>query len=159
MPTGSWPGSGGCSSAPGADVAVEVLIPKLGLTMEYGLIEEWLVAPGTAVKPGDPLLRLATDKVDVEVEAEGAGLFHPAVESGAELPPGALIGWLLEVGEAPPGVQAAQVPPVAAPSPNGRLFSSPNARRVARERGIDITQLSGTGPGGRIITADILDAG
>jgi pyruvate/2-oxoglutarate dehydrogenase complex dihydrolipoamide acyltransferase (E2) component len=151
-------------------VAVEVLIPKLGLTMEYGLIEEWLVEPGTPVKPGDPLLRLATDKVDVEVEAEGSGLFHPAVEPGAELPPGALIGWLLEAGEAPPGAQAGQAPPAtateaatetAAPanvSHNGRLFSSPNARRVARERGLDITQLTGTGPGGRIITADVLDA-
>ena len=156
-------------------MAVEVLIPKLGLTMEYGLIEEWLVEPGTPVKPGDPLLRLATDKVDVEVEAEGSGLFHPAVEPGAELPPGALIGWLLEAGEAPPGGQAGQAPalettapetaatatPGAAPanvSHNGRLFSSPNARRVARERGLDITQLSGTGPGGRIITADVLDA-
>jgi pyruvate dehydrogenase E2 component (dihydrolipoyllysine-residue acetyltransferase) len=145
-------------------VAVEVLIPKLGLTMEYGLIEEWLVAPGTAVKPGDPLLRLATDKVDVEVEAEGSGLFHPAVESGAELPPGALIGWLLEAGEAPPGgptEAATAASATAAPATahhNGRLFSSPNARRVARERGIDITQLTGTGPGGRIITADILDA-
>jgi pyruvate dehydrogenase E2 component (dihydrolipoamide acetyltransferase) len=138
-------------------VAVEVLIPKLGLTMEYGLIEEWLVAPGTPVKPGDPLLRLATDKVDVEVEAEGSGLFHPAVESGAELPPGALIGWLLEAGEAPPGA-ASEAPPTAAPARPDRLFSSPNARRVARERGVDITQLTGTGPGGRIITADILDA-
>ena len=156
-------------------MAVEVLIPKLGLTIEYGLIEEWLVEPGTPVKPGDPLLRLATDKVDVEVEAEGSGLFHPAVEPGAELPPGALIGWLLEAGEAPPGGQAGQAPalettapetaatatPCAAPanvSHNGRLFSSPNARRVARERGLDITQLAGTGPGGRIITADVLDA-
>ena len=73
-------------------MAVEVLLPKLGLTMETGLIEEWLVSPGTPVKPGDPLLRLATDKVDVEVEAEGSGLFHPAVAPGAELPPGALIG-------------------------------------------------------------------
>jgi pyruvate/2-oxoglutarate dehydrogenase complex dihydrolipoamide acyltransferase (E2) component len=152
-------------------VAVEVLIPKLGLTMEYGLIEEWLVAPGTPVKPGDPLLRLATDKVDVEVEAEGSGLFHPVVESGAELPPGALIGWLLEVGEEPPAavvagtspaapVSARAGAPPAAPVPAraGRLFSSPNARRVAREQGIDITQLNGTGPGGRIITADVLDA-
>ncbi len=172
-------------------MAVEVLIPKLGLTMEYGLIEEWLVAPGTPVKPGDPLLRLATDKVDVEVEAEGSGLFHPAVESGAELPPGALIGWLLEAGEEPPGA-AGEVPPgavgkappgaagaeppgaaaetaaaetaaatpaaEAAPGRAGRLFSSPNARRVARERGIDVTLLTGTGPGGRIITADVLDA-
>jgi pyruvate dehydrogenase E2 component (dihydrolipoyllysine-residue acetyltransferase) len=138
-------------------VAVEVLIPKLGLTMEYGLIEEWLVAPGTLVKPGDPLLRLATDKVDVEVEAEGSGLFHPAVASGAELPPGALIGWLLEAGEQPPAPAGAPQPD-GAPQPAGRLFSSPSARRVARERGIDITQLNGTGPGGRVITADVLDA-
>jgi len=156
-------------------VAVEVLIPKLGLTMEFGLIEEWLVAPGTAVKPGDLLLRLATDKVNVEVEAEAAGLFHPAVEAGAELPPGALIGWLLEDGESLPGAAAAPASPPAtsasatsAPgstaqppstaSRNGRLFVSPNARRVARERGIDVAQLAGTGPGDRIITADVLDA-
>ncbi len=98
-------------------MAVEVLIPKLGLTMEYGLIEEWLVEPGTPVKPGDPLLRLATDKVDVEVEAEGSGLFHPAVEPGAELPPGALIGWLLEAGEAPPGAQAGQAPALETTAP------------------------------------------
>jgi pyruvate/2-oxoglutarate dehydrogenase complex dihydrolipoamide acyltransferase (E2) component len=163
-------------------VAVEVLLPKLGLTMESGLIEEWLVEPGTPVKPGDPLLRLATDKVDVEVEAEGAGHFHPVVESGAELPPGALIGWLLEAGEEVPGgsgAGAAAAPPAAPSAPaqaqpaaagngaaavqapparTGRLFASPNARRVARERGIDIAQLGGTGPGGRIITADVLEA-
>jgi len=155
-------------------VAVEVVIPKLGLTMETGVIEEWLVAPGTAVKPGDPLLRLATDKVDAEVEAEGSGLFHPAVEPGAELPPGALIGWLLEAGEeVPSGAAVLEEPPpphipaeAAAPvvgepgalTRTGRLFASPNARRVAREREVDITQLNGTGPGGRIITADVLDA-
>ena len=155
-------------------MAVEVVIPKLGLTMETGVIEEWLVAPGTAVKPGDPLLRLGTDKVDAEVEAEGSGLFHPAVQPGAELPPGALIGWLLEAGEEipsgaaaleeppPPHIQAEAMAPVVgepgALTRTGRLFASPNARRVAREHGVDITQLNGTGPGGRIITADVLDA-
>jgi pyruvate dehydrogenase E2 component (dihydrolipoamide acetyltransferase) len=142
--------------------------------METGLIEAWLVQPGTPVEPGDPLLRLATDKVDVEVEAEGAGLFHPAVQSGVELPPGALIGWLLEAGEEvpssaaaleappPPHIQAEATAPVVgepgALTRTGRLFASPNARRVARERGVDIAQLNGTGPGGRIITADVLDA-
>jgi len=155
-------------------VAVQVLLPKLGLTMETGLIEAWLVPPGTPVEPGDPLLRLATDKVDVEVEAEGAGLFHPAVQSGVELPPGALIGWLLEAGEEvpssaaaleappPPHIPAEATAPVVgepgALTRTGRLFASPNARRVARERGVDITQLNGTGPRGRIITADVLDA-
>jgi pyruvate/2-oxoglutarate dehydrogenase complex dihydrolipoamide acyltransferase (E2) component len=161
-------------------VAVEVLLPKLGLTMETGLIEEWLVPPGTPVKPGDLLLRLATDKVDVEVEAEGTGLFHPAVSSGVELPPGALIGWLLEAGEQVPSAAAAPTNPTApAPTPDavavavaeppavaepgaitrtGRLFASPNARRVAGQRGVDIARLNGTGPGGRIITADVLEA-
>jgi pyruvate dehydrogenase E2 component (dihydrolipoamide acetyltransferase) len=167
-------GFAGYLSVPEADVAVEVLLPKLGLTMETGLIEEWLVPPGTPVKPGDLLLRLATDKVDVEVEAEGAGLFHPAVESGVELPPGALIGWLLEAGEeVPSGAAALEAPPpphilAEAKTPvvgepgaltrTGRLFASPNARRVARERGVDVAELNGTGPGGRIITADVLDA-
>jgi len=153
-------------------VAVEVLLPKLGLTMETGLIEEWLVPPGTPVKPGDLLLRLATDKVDVEVEAEGTGLFHPAVASGVELPPGSLIGWLLEAGEQVPSGTGTAAAPLAALAPEaspdapaqtqtpvvgepgaitrtGRLFVSPNARRVAGQRGVDIAQLNGTGPGGR----------
>ena len=108
-------------------MAVEVLLPKLGLTMETGLIEEWLVPPGTPVKPGDLLLRLATDKVDVEVEAEGAGLFHPAVDSGVELPPGALIGWLLEAGEeVPSGAAALEAPPPPSrPRPSRRSSANP----------------------------------
>jgi pyruvate dehydrogenase E2 component (dihydrolipoamide acetyltransferase) len=172
-------------------VAVQVLLPKLGLTMETGSIEEWLVAPGTAVKPGEPLMRLATDKVDVDVEAEGEGLFHPVVAAGADLPPGTLIGWLLAEGEAVPGadgaptdggrasrpaddaeplvvgepgavVPAASDPDSASGASNGartgRLFASPNARRVAGERQVDISSLRGTGPNGRIITADVLEA-
>jgi pyruvate/2-oxoglutarate dehydrogenase complex dihydrolipoamide acyltransferase (E2) component len=157
-------------------VAIEVLLPKLGLTMESGLIEEWLVSAGTLVKPGEPLMRLSTDKVEVDVEAEAEGLFHPAVEQGAELPPGALVGWLLAAGEEVPAASAAaptaspQAAPeaetvVAAepgaltpPARTGRQFVSPNARRVARERGVEVTQLRGTGPGGRVVTADVLEA-
>jgi pyruvate dehydrogenase E2 component (dihydrolipoamide acetyltransferase) len=156
-------------------VAIEVLLPKLGLTMESGLIEEWLVSAGTLVQPGEPLMRLATDKVEVDVEAEAEGLFHPAVAQGSELPPGALVGWLLAEGEAVPATSAAApAAPTAAPqaaetvvSPSGALtapirtgrqFVSPNARRVARERGVDVSQLRGTGPGGRVITADVIDA-
>src|SRR6476469_4761506 len=164
------------SNARGPDVAIEVLLPKLGLTMETGLIEEWLVSAGTLVQPGEPLMRLATDKVEVDVEAEAAGLFHPAVAQGSELPPGALVGWLLAEGEAVPAPSAAAPSaPTAAPHPaepvvaaepgaltpptqTGRQFVSPNARRVARERGVDVTQLRGTGPSGRVITADVIDA-
>jgi pyruvate/2-oxoglutarate dehydrogenase complex dihydrolipoamide acyltransferase (E2) component len=166
-------------------MAVEVLLPKIGLTMQEGTIDEWLVPTGAAVAEGDALLRLATDKVDVEVEAEAGGVFHPVVVAGTTVPAGALIGWLLAEGEQPPGAGGKPTPagssgadgepaagaaaggallPPAAPSPNGtaglngtggRLFSSPNARRVAAEAHVDLTAVRGTGPGGRIVSEDV----
>jgi pyruvate dehydrogenase E2 component (dihydrolipoamide acetyltransferase) len=162
-------------------VAVEVLLPKLGLTMQEGTIDEWLVPTGAAVSEGDALLRLATDKVDVDVEAEAGGRFHPMVPAGATLPVGALIGWLLAEGEQPPGPAGSPVPagsgatgtaeppttveassaalPLngsAAPYGSGRrLLASPNARRVAAEAVVDLTVVRGTGPGGRIVSEDV----
>jgi len=157
-------------------VAVEVLLPKIGLTMQEGTIDEWLVPTGGAVAEGDALLRLATDKVDVDVEAEAGGLFHPMVPAGTTVPAGALIGWLLAEGEQPPGPAgspmsaqtgatgtAVDTPSAAltlngsaAPGASGgRLLSSPNARRVAAESDVDLTVVRGTGPGGRIVSEDV----
>ncbi|KAB2340386.1 2-oxo acid dehydrogenase subunit E2 [Actinomadura rudentiformis] len=149
-------------------MAIEVLLPKLGLTMQEGTIEEWLAAPGAPVRPGDPLLRMTTDKVDIDVEAEGEGVFHPAVEVGATLVPGTVIGWLLAGGEpipAPPAPASALPPPAQDPqepqasvtAPEGRLFASPNARRVAAAHGVDLAALRGTGPGGRVVSEDVED--
>ncbi|TLS46993.1 2-oxo acid dehydrogenase subunit E2 [Streptomyces montanus] len=176
-------------------MAVEVLLPKIGLTMQEGTIDEWLVPAGASVSEGDALLRLATDKVDVDVEAEAGGLFHPVVPAGTTVPAGALIGWLLAEGEQPPGAAgtpmpalpgansaaepAAQAVSSAPPSVNGahalsvngaaarnghhgrgaggRLLSSPNARRVAAEAGVDLDAVRGTGPGGRIVSEDVED--
>lgn len=161
-----------------------MLLPKLGLTMETGLIEEWLVEAGTSVKSGEPILRMATDKVNVDVEAEGDGVFYPVVEPGADLPPGTLIAWLLEDGEsvpetaggngaapstpstAPPTTPSSTEPAStaaraesAAPADRGaRLFVSPSARRIAAERGVDVATLRGTGPNARIVMADVLEA-
>src|SRR5690242_8026596 len=159
-------------------MAVAILLPKLGLTMTEGTINEWLVAPGASVNAGDPLLMLATDKVDVEVEAEGEGVFHPSVEAGVTLPPGAVVGRLLEAGEQPP---ADDTPTAAAPvaeataagsaaaaavdepgavtaavgavatNASDRHRSSPNARRVAGQHRVDVTAVRGTGPGGRVV--------
>ncbi|UUU19391.1 dihydrolipoamide acetyltransferase family protein [Streptomyces sp. DSM 40750] len=179
------------------DVAVEVLLPKIGLTMQEGTIDEWLVPTGAAVAEGDALLRLATDKVDVDVEAEAGGLFHPVVPAGATVPTGALIGWLLAEGEQPPGPAGTPMPagsgssagaaaasaldsggadtaaapartgtgaathaggPAAASGLNGtagRLLSSPNARRVAAAADVDLTAVRGTGPVGRIVSEDV----
>lgn len=155
-------------------MAVEVLLPKIGLTMQDGTIDEWLVPAGAFVSEGDALLRLATDKVDVDVEAEGQGVFHPVVPAGTTVPAGALIGWLLADGERPPvpgdasepavAGTTSQAAPAAAPTVNGtatrdgtRILSSPNARRVAAEARVDLSCLRGTGPGGRIVSEDVED--
>lgn len=150
------------------DVAVEVLLPKIGLTMQEGTIDEWLVPTGAVVTEGEALLRLATDKVDVDVEAEAGGLFHPVVAAGTTVPAGALIGWLLEEGERPPEGGGGPVPltdaPIAAVTDTNapaahhagdRLLSSPNARRVAAAVDVDLTAVRGTGPGGRIVSEDV----
>ncbi|WP_028809986.1 dihydrolipoamide acetyltransferase family protein [Streptomyces sp. 351MFTsu5.1] len=96
-------------------MAVEVLLPKIGLTMQEGTIDEWLVPTGAVVTEGEALLRLATDKVDVDVEAEAGGLFHPVVPAGTTVPAGALIGWLLAEGERPPEGADEPAPPTKAP--------------------------------------------
>ncbi len=164
-------------------MAIEIRLPKLGLTMEEGTVDEWLLADGAVVTTGMPLLRLATDKIDVDVEAEAEGILHRAVPNGTTLEPGAVLGWLLAAGEAPPGGGA---PVVAAPagvpvaevaaedvavittvggagdvevaSADGRVFISPNARRVAAELGVDLGTVHGTGPAGRIVSEDVEEA-
>jgi len=151
-------------------VAIEVTLPKLGLTMEEGTLEEWLVNDGDLITVGTPLLRLATDKIDVDVEAEADGIMARAVPNGTTLPPGAVLGWLLAPGEAAPAgaapVAAAAVVDEASPvaaavsaaagaHEGGRQFVSPNARRVAEELGVDVSQVAGTGPNGRVVSEDV----
>jgi pyruvate/2-oxoglutarate dehydrogenase complex dihydrolipoamide acyltransferase (E2) component len=158
-------------------MAIEILLPKLGLTMEEGTVEEWLVADGAVITIGMPLLRLATDKIDVDVEAEADGILARAVPDGATLEPGSVLGWLLESGESAPNGVAPSTPTSdspesdavvittmqaspdeEAPQSGGRAFISPNARRVAQELQVDLTRVSGTGPGGRILSEDVVEA-
>ncbi|MDI1288617.1 MAG: dihydrolipoamide acetyltransferase family protein [bacterium] len=157
-------------------MALEIRLPKLGLTMEEGTVDEWLVADGAVVTMGMPLLRLATDKIDVDVEAEGEGILARAVGDGTTLAPGAVLGWLLANGEsAPSGSVAAppqptpavdvpdittmnERPDAPAASSDGRSFVSPNARRVAQELGVDLAGLVGSGPDGRIVSEDVEEA-
>lgn len=157
-------------------MAIEILLPKLGLTMEEGTVDAWLVAEGAAITVGMPLLRLATDKIDVDVEAEGEGILARAVPEGATLEPGSVLGWLLAAGEAPPRDAAAPLAaPEAgvvevidittlagstqtAPGAGGRSFVSPNARRVAGDLGVDLASVTGSGPGGRIVSEDVEEA-
>jgi pyruvate dehydrogenase E2 component (dihydrolipoyllysine-residue acetyltransferase) len=154
-------------------VADEVKLPRLGQGMEMGTIVRWLKNEGDPVAVGEPLYELDTEKVTQEVEAEASGvLLKIAVPSG-EVPVGqtvAVIGAEGETVELEPAAAepAASVPtpmpvqhetPAPAPS-NGaptasRVKASPLARRMARERGIDLAALTGTGPDGRIVAEDV----
>ena len=148
-------------------MAIEILLPKLGLTMEEGTVEEWLVDEGAVVTVGMPLLRLATDKIDVDVEAEADGILARSVSGGTSLEVGAVLGWLLVEGEVAPSTidldsspdtQSSAVANDNAVLTQGRAFVSPNARRVAHELQVDLAAVFGTGPGGRIVSEDVVEA-
>ena len=148
-------------------MAIEILLPKLGLTMEEGTVEEWLVDEGAVVTVGMPLLRLATDKIDVDVEAEADGILARSVSGGTSLEVGAVLGWLLVEGEVAPSTidldsspdtQSSAVANDNAGLTQGRAFVSPNARRVAHELQLDLATVSGTGPCGRIVSEDVVEA-
>lgn len=151
-------------------MAQQIVLPKLGLTMQEGVIGEWLAASGQHIGMGDVLLRLETDKVEVDVEAEGEGILALNAKAGDVLPVGAVIGWLLGEGEqAPDGAsavvaedvvapeaEATAAPTVAAVAGDGsRIKSSPNARRVAAASNVDLAAIRGSGPGGRIVSEDV----
>lgn len=156
-------------------MATEFTMPKLGLTMEEATIIEWLVADGADVPEGSAVMRIETDKVETEVEISVGGLLHQVGKQGEVYPCGAVIAYVLAPGEAPPSAAPAaaaapagpskpavpaggSAPAMAAhvvPAPGGRLVASPNARRLAGERGIDLRGVAGTGPGGRVVAADL----
>ncbi len=168
-------------------MATLMVMPLLGQTMEEGTIIRWFKNEGDAVKSGEPLLEVMTDKVNMEVEAPESGVLRKIMAKADDIVPVkdpiCIIGTADEpidqllAGEAKPAPEAAAPAPVAveAPAPVavaaapvaapqavapvvGRVFSSPAARRVAGEKGVDINLLAGigTGPNGRIVEADVL---
>ena len=154
-------------------MATEVKLPRLGQGMESGTIVKWLKAEGEPVQKGEPLYELDTDKVTQEVEAEADGVLLKISVSEGEVEVGRTIAFIGSEGESvaveSPGgdsTGAAAAPteakrepaperPAAASVTNGRIKASPLARRIARERGIDLSSLTGTGPEGRIVAQDL----
>jgi pyruvate dehydrogenase E2 component (dihydrolipoamide acetyltransferase) len=148
-------------------MATEFIMPKLGLTMEEGTITEWFADDGDTVEAGAALLRIETDKTETDVEAAASGRLHRVGQVGDTFACGELIGWFLADGEqAPSGSPAAPVVAavgVAAAAPvagvtaptTGRIIASPMAKRLAAERNLDLRMIRGTGPGGRIVAADL----
>jgi pyruvate dehydrogenase E2 component (dihydrolipoyllysine-residue acetyltransferase) len=158
-------------------MATEIKLPRLGQGMESGTIVKWLKAEGEPVEKGEPLYELDTDKVTQEVEADASGvLLKIAVQEG-EVEVGRTIAVIGEEGEEVSvdsssngaSAQAAEEAPAKAEPATtqgqslghvqtrdgGRIKASPLARRIARERGIDLAQIQGTGPDGRIVAEDV----
>jgi len=154
-------------------MANEVKLPRLGQGMEAGTVNKWLKSEGDRVEKGEPLFEVDTDKVTQEVESDYAGVLLKIVLPSGEAPVGQTIAYIGEQGEevketapkapaAEPGSaapkQVREVPSEPAPaasSNGGRIKASPLARRIARERGIDLSSVSGTGPDGRIVAVDL----
>ena len=160
-------------------MAIEILMPALSPTMEEGTVAKWLVKEGDSVKSGQILAEIETDKATMEFEAVDEGVMGALLvaegTSGVKI--NQVIAILLEEGEevdSQPTLKPAETAPtvqtqtsakvsaavpatVAAPTPTGgaRVFASPLARRLALQKGLDISKIKGSGPHGRIIRADV----
>ena len=150
----------------------DVVMPRLSDSMEEGTILKWLAEPGAEVARGQELVEIETDKATMTYEADAAGELEIVAAVGDTLPIGAVIARIGGGGgsngssAAPVGDElrpTATVPsPVPAPAPaaspplpTARTKASPLARRLASEQGLDVAQLHGTGPGGRVVRADV----
>lgn len=154
-------------------MAQEVLMPKLGLTMTEGTIEEWKHKEGDSVKKGDILFSVATDKLTNDVEAEADGvLLKILLPEGETAPCKAVIAYIGEAGEViaeggasaestaaqAPASSAAAVPakaPAATRDSGTPILASPAAKKLAKEKGVDLALIAGTGPKGRITLEDV----
>jgi len=154
---------------------IEITIPKLGLTMESAKLARWLLRSGDEVTEGAPVLVIETDKVTYEVPAPASGILHPVAPEGKTCSVEETVGYVAKDQEeyerivkqypSPEG-EAAEILPGEEPSamplsspPSGDHFkSSPLARAMAAEHNLDLSAIKGTGPGGRIVRADILRA-
>jgi transketolase len=149
-------------------MAHRIVMPTFGMYTVEASLARWLVPAGARVEAGQAVVEIEAEKASYEVEAPASGILHPAAAEGETLTVEGLIGWILAEGEAPPAQETAPEPlptpeapaaepEPAAPPPSG-FKASPAARRLAAEKGIALAGLAGTGPGGRIVEADVLAA-
>ena len=152
-------------------------MPKLGQTMEEGIIERWVKKEGERVQKGDILLEITTDKATLEVESYGSGILRKILaREGENVPVTRVIAFIAEEGEELPEIgrkveeadgQGVEITvegeevkkPVAVdhyPSGRERIKASPLAKKLAKEKGVDLRRVEGTGPGGRITREDVL---
>ncbi|WP_434347713.1 2-oxoglutarate dehydrogenase complex dihydrolipoyllysine-residue succinyltransferase [Myxococcus virescens] len=143
-------------------MAVEIKVPPLGESITEAVVGKWNKKPGDAVTADEPLVVLETDKVTIDVPAPSAGsLSSIAFKEGDKVRVGEVLG-LLEAGAGAPAAKPAAAAPAAAPAPAAEApaasdaRSTPTARKVAEENRVDISQVKGSGAGGRVHKDDVL---
>ena len=155
-------------------MATEVIVPKVDMVMETGTFVEWLIKEGGHVNKGDALFVISTDKAAIEVESPADGILAGATAKINDvIPVTEVIGYILEPGEALPTKAAPKpvaaiatpakaetvvevAPAVVVSSESDKVRATPVARRMAEKMGVDLAQIPGRGPRGRIHKADIL---
>ena len=157
-------------------MALEILMPALSPTMEEGTLTKWLVAEGDFIRSGDLLAEIETDKAIMEFEAVDEGIIGKLLvsEGTSNVKVNSAIALLLEDGDAadatasPAAVATPTIVPplsivplsqklVESTKSRPRIFSSPLARRIAKDKGLDLNKITGSGPKGRIVKADLSD--
>ena len=149
-------------------MAVQIVMPRLGDFMTEGIVARWAKGQGEAVVQGELVAEIESEKLNYELEATSDGILHHAVDEGATVGVDDVIGYLLAEGEEAPQPQQAAPTVAAARSPASApqrrapsrgagdvVPSTPGARRLAASLGIDITQVTPTGPRGRVVDADV----
>ncbi|GCE79426.1 2-oxo acid dehydrogenase subunit E2 [Komagataeibacter oboediens] len=150
-------------------MSINILMPALSPTMKEGKLARWVKAEGEAIAAGDVIAEIETDKATMEVEAVDEGVLgRILIPEGTEgIAVNTPIGILVAEGESVPDAPAAPAAPAtstaaapqAAPAGRGgRVFASPLARRIAAQKGIDLSTLKGSGPNGRIVRRDVEQA-
>lgn len=149
-------------------MAVPIVMPKLGMVMSEGTVAKWAKAAGETVNRGEIIAEIETEKINYELEATDDGILHHVVDEGASVLVDGVVAYLLAEGEEAP---AAPPPPAAAPAPaaapprrrsrasrrsgGGEVRSTPGARKLASQLGVELGAVTATGPGGRVVEADV----
>ena len=152
-------------------MATSVVMPQMGYDMQEGTLVRWLKQEGEEIARGEAIAEIETDKAVIEMEAYASGVVLKTVAAeGSTVPVGETIAFIGSPGEPVPEVaapaapvaepapepeQAAETPEPAAAPATGAVRASPVARRLAQEKGIDLAQVTGTGPNGRITKEDV----
>lgn len=136
-----------------------VIMPKFGMAQEEGTIIRWLKQAGDVVAKGETILEVQTDKIDMEVEATADGILTD-IRYGADatVPVTTVIAYIAAPGEATAPTAASTSTTPATSTPPAEVRASPVAQRMAAAAGVDLAQLAGSGPAGRIVKRDVAEA-